>query len=51
MTFRFLNRDAISDQNMTSFICSRGSLENHIRFQTIVVKIISAFLTKRALKA
>ena len=40
--FGFLNRDAISDQNMPffrTFIRSRGSLGSHARFQTIMVKI------------
>ena len=35
MTFAFLNRDAISG--------SRGFLENHNQFQTIMVKITSVF--------
>ena len=39
-----LNRDATLDQNLYFiFIRSRGSLENHTRFQTIMVKIISVF--------
>ena len=32
VTFGFLNRDAISNQNMPLFIRSRGSLKDHTRF-------------------
>ena len=47
--FGFLNRDAISDQKMPFFhtlIRSRGFLENHTRFQTTMVKVISVFWPK-----
>ena len=43
VTFRFLNGEAILDENMGTFIRSCGCLENPTRFQTIMVKIIWAF--------
>ena len=46
VTFRFLNGEAILDENMLflgAFIRSCGCLENPTRFQTIMVKIIWAF--------
>ena len=35
-------------ENTNTFIRSRGSLENHIRFKTIMVKIYTRFQTKTA---
>ena len=46
VTFRFLNGEAILDENMLfwgTFIRSCGCLENPTRFQTIMVQIIWAF--------
>ena len=45
--------DSISDQNMSFpiFLRSRGSHENHTRFQTIMVKIYILFQIKTAQKA
>ena len=43
MTFRFLNGEAILDENMLFYMRLYGCLENPTRFQTIMVKIIWAF--------
>ena len=45
VTFRFLNGEAILDENMLFWVScgSCGCLENPTRFQTIMVKIIWAF--------
>ena len=46
MTFRFLNGDAIPDENMPFYTYAytlSGCLENPTRFQTIMVKIMWAF--------
>ena len=37
-------------QKTSTFILSRGSLENHTRFQTIMIKIYTRFQTKTAQK-
>ena len=47
MTFRFLNDEAILDENMLFWVRrSCGCLENPTRFQNIMVKIIWAFRKK-----
>ena len=47
--FLFLS-DSFEVEKTNTFIRSCGSLENHIRFQTIMVKIYTRFQTKTAQK-
>ena len=46
--FGYLSDYSFGDEKTNSFMRSRGSLKNHTRFKTIMVKIYARFQTKTA---
>ena len=48
--FGYFSDYSFGDEETNSFMRARGSLKNHTRFKTIMVKIYTRFQTKTAQK-